>query len=416
MSVVNEPDELAVSLSPSKSISAGCHGPLDDNCHGTVALVGGKMSASNAERKIQMNASPPVSRRPIRWSALFWALPLAYVFYDPWQQRANLGEWLVTSVALAGILVLLLIGMAFWEDKDKRVLRVVCGSVLAVAICFLAYRPSGGIFFPMAAVFVPFAVGANIPIAVALIAGIAALFGIEWWWLYADTYTAGPLFPLAVALEILLAGGGMTLYSREAPATTRTHKAAERERIARDLHDVLGHTLSSIALKSELARRLFHDDPERALAEIGDVERISRVALDEVRETIHGYHAGDIHSELDRVESILKAAGIAVDRRFDSAEIDPAQERVLALILREAVTNVVRHSKAAACRLILFRLDHEYRLEVSDDGCGGIHHEGVGMRSIRSRIEAVGGSASWSSDSGTQLIVKLPIIASVALP
>jgi two-component system sensor histidine kinase DesK len=367
------------------------------------------MTTYYVEQEIQMNAPRPVSRRPIRWSALFWALPLAYVFYDPWQQRASLREWVVTSVALAGILALLLIGIAFWDHKDKKVLRGVCAAVLAIAICFLAYRPSGGMFFPMAAVFVPFAVGANIPIAVVLIACIAGLFGLEWRWLYLATSTVVPLFPLAVTAEILLAGGAMTIYSREAHATTRTHKTAERERIARDLHDVLGHTLSSIALKSELARRLFHDDPERALAEIGDVERISRVALDEVRETIHGYHAGDILSELDRVQSILKAAGIAVDRRCADAEINPAHERVLSLILREAVTNVVRHSKAAVCRLSLLRLDHEYRLEVSDDGCGGVHSEGVGMRSIRTRIESVGGSASWSSESGTRLIVILPI-------
>jgi two-component system sensor histidine kinase DesK len=89
----------------------------------------------------------------------------------------------------------------------------------------------------------------------------------------------------------------------------------------------------------------------------------------------------------------------------------PATERVLALIAREAVTNILRHSQARACRLALFRAQDAYRLEISDDGCGGGHAEGVGMRSIRTRAEALGGTAVWISGTGTQLSVSLPISA-----
>ena len=99
-----------------------------------------------------------------------------------------------------------------------------------------------------------------------------------------------------------------------------------------------------------------------------------------------------------------------VERRYEPLEMPPAKERVLALIVREAVTNVLRHSKARACRLAL-RAEGAYRLEISDDGRGGTHAEGVGMRSIRTRAEALGGTAVWSSAIGTQLSVSLPMSA-----
>jgi two-component system sensor histidine kinase DesK len=167
--------------------------------------------------------------------------------------------------------------------------------------------------------------------------------------------------------------------------------------------------LSSIALKAELAGRLFDQSPRRALAEINDVERISREALEEVRQAIHGYHAGDIEDEFDRAESMLRAAGIQIERRLDSIAIEPAHERVLALAMREAVTNVVRHARAKLCRLAFYRADASYRLEIADDGTHPVLIEGIGMRSIRARVEALGGTAAWHTEAGTRLIIDLPL-------
>jgi two-component system sensor histidine kinase DesK len=228
--------------------------------------------------------------------------------------------------------------------------------------------------------------------------------------LYLDG-SQGVLFPLFVAAEILLSGIGVTFIFRQTRETQRRDKATERERIAKDLHDVLGHSLSSLALKAELARRVFHTDPGRALMEISDVERIARQGLEETRAAIHGYYSGDIYAELDRVEALLKAADVNVERQCEHLEMSPAIERVLALIVREAVTNILRHSRARTCHLALFRAEGAYRLEISDNGRGGIHEEGVGMRSIRTRAEALGGTAAWSSGIGTQLSVSLPISA-----
>ena len=123
-------------------------------------------------------------------------------------------------------------------------------------------------------------------------------------------------------------------------------KVAERERIARDLHDLLGHTLSLITLKAELARKLVDRDPQRAKQEMQDVEHTSRAALADVREAISGYRGQGLAAELLRARQTLETAGITVDCEASEVPLSPAQETVLALALREAVTNVVRHAQA----------------------------------------------------------------------
>jgi two-component system sensor histidine kinase DesK len=175
------------------------------------------------------------------------------------------------------------------------------------------------------------------------------------------------------------------------------------------MHDILGHALSVIALKAELAGRLLTRDGERARAEIADVERLSRDALAEVRAAIAGYRGGDLAAELERARATLETAGIAVEADRASISLPVAHERVLALVLREAVTNVLRHAQARRCRLSLERSANAYRLEVSDDGVGVAQPEGFGMRGIRERVAAAGGHANWISERGTRLSVTLPL-------
>lgn len=167
-------------------------------------------------------------------------------------------------------------------------------------------------------------------------------------------------------------------------------RVAERERIARDLHDVLGHTLSVVILKSELAGKLVGRDPERAENEIRDVERISREALAEVRKAIGGYRAGGLEEEFARAASTLTTAGVAAECETVPLPLSPAQETVLALAVREAVTNVVRHAGAGKCRLKIEQVDGCCRLEIQDDGRGGSQVEGNGVRGMRERVEALG--------------------------
>lgn len=355
-----------------------------------------------------MSSTAVTVRKPVPWGFLIWTLPLAYVFWAPYQQHAGWLEWAVTAASLAVVLTLFLAALTYSEHR--RFVTGICAALLLIAVSFLAYRPSGGLYFPVAAAFVPAAASGRIRSSIAIVSAVAVLFGVEWCLLYTEE-SQGVVFPLLVAAQILVSGIGAIVAVRQERELQRRDRANERDRIAKDLHDVLGHSLSSLALKAELARRVLPTDPARALVEISEVEQIARKSLEEVRGAIHGYYSGDIHEELDRAESLLKAADVRVERRCEALEMPPAKERVLALIVREAVTNILRHSHAKACRFALFRAGGTYRLEISDDGRGGTHAEGVGMRSIRTRAEALGGTAVWSSAIGTQLAVSLPMSA-----
>ena len=185
-------------------------------------------------------------------------------------------------------------------------------------------------------------------------------------------------------------------------------KVAERERIARDLHDVLGHTLSVVVLKSELAGRLIAGDPSRARTEIADVEDIARKALGEVRETIRGYRAEGLAAEIKRAHSTLDAAGVTLICEENPPVLNPTEETVLSLVLREAVTNVVRHAQASRCVMRFVMQNGKTALVVEDDGRGGVREEGSGLRGMRERIEALGGRFAVDGTSGTRLTIELP--------
>ena len=194
-------------------------------------------------------------------------------------------------------------------------------------------------------------------------------------------------------------------------------KVAERERIARDLHDVLGHTLSLITLKSELARKLVDRDPERAKLEMQDVENTSRAALADVREAIRGYRSDGFFAELSRARAALETVGVTLKCDTAPLELSPAQESVLALVLREAVTNVVRHAEAQRCEVRLMKQDALCRLEIADDGRGCDAPEGNGLRGMRERLQSIGGSLERLTGQGTRLVIQLPLAsAAPALP
>jgi two-component system sensor histidine kinase DesK len=187
-------------------------------------------------------------------------------------------------------------------------------------------------------------------------------------------------------------------------------KTAERERIARDLHDVLGHTLSVIILKSELASRMADKDPARAVQEIREVERISREALAEVRSALKGYRAAGLNAEIAQARATLETAGIRVQASaaLDALQLGSAQEGVLSLVIREAVTNILRHAHATECNLRLTQADGVCMLQIADNGCGALGTEGQGLRGMRQRVEMLGGSLERTTSPGTTLTITLP--------
>ena len=183
---------------------------------------------------------------------------------------------------------------------------------------------------------------------------------------------------------------------------------AERERIARDLHDLLGHTLSMITLKSELARKLTKTDPMRAASEMAEVETISRDTLSQVREAVRGYRAKGMAGEIESAKRALKWASVEFDMHADVLDLPPRHETALALALREGVTNIVRHSGATRARAELKRDPDRVTFTLTDDGCGG-GVEGSGLAGIRERVERLDGIFERTYNDGTTLTVRLPL-------
>jgi two-component system sensor histidine kinase DesK len=336
------------------------------------------------------------------WGGLLWAVPLLYVFVDPYRRQADWREWLITGVAFVVFLALYTLGLVFWRRKE--IVRLQCAAATIVAVAFAAYSPSGAIFFPMIAAFVPFSVNGRIAASATLVAAVVLVFAAEWLALGRGTSS----FFYVIGFQSLLLGAGTTFIARQQIENERLSRGAERERIARDLHDTLGQTLTIIAVKSELAGRLLGESAGQARREIADVERVARESLAELRDVIRGYHAGGIDGELERARATLEAAGISVEQDYDLAEISLAEERILGLVLRESVTNVVRHAQATRCHLSLRKLGDTVRLRIQDNGRGGVHRQGLGMQSIQARVEALGGNAAWDGSAGTALTITLP--------
>lgn len=184
----------------------------------------------------------------------------------------------------------------------------------------------------------------------------------------------------------------------------------ERERIARDLHDLAGQALTAITLRSQLVQRIAGTDPGRAIEEAAAIEATARETLASVRETVAGWQQVILTDELDKATTALNAAGVepSVDGDW-RRDLAPSVETVLALSLREAVTNVVRHADARSCRISLGEAPGEVSLHVSDDGHGSKGPEGSGLRGMRERAMAAGGRLTFTTGRGTSLLVTIPV-------
>lgn len=188
----------------------------------------------------------------------------------------------------------------------------------------------------------------------------------------------------------------------------------ERLRFSRDLHDLLGHTLSVIVVKSEAARRLAPHDLDAALEQVEDIESVGRQALTEIREAVTGYREGSLSTELERARSVLTAAGIEPVIRRSGPPLEPGTETLLGWVAREAVTNAVRHSGATRCVFTVGSTPDQVHLTVTDDGAGpvdsGATVGGTGLKGLAERLAAVGGSleSGPGADGGFTVEARLP--------
>ena len=361
-----------------------------------------------------------VSPKRIGWEPYLYLVYLGFFFFQPFFDPSfGLVDWLATLGAVA-----LFLPVYFWGFRQQGSSALLAvGAMTALGFGSVFFNTGGTVFFVYAGA-VAACVGRPRLVfrAVLGILGVVALAFVLsplplsarlWTFMWAFLFV-----PMIAALNTFQAererNNEKLLMAQE--EIERLATVAERERIARDLHDLLGHTLSVITLKAELAAKLTPHDPARAAGEMRDVERISRDALSEVRSAVRGYRAQGLEGELVSARVMLETAQIAFDYYAEPLTLSPAQEATLSLALREAVTNVVRHSGGTRCAVRLRQEDGVQKggaqegivLEVQDNGCGGDAPPGAGLMGMRERVGALGGRVTREGKGGTRLTVFLP--------
>jgi two-component system sensor histidine kinase DesK len=312
---------------------------------------------------------------------LFFAISYTWIM---WPHPAN---WGVRTRSRPRLSLLLLVALA---------LQVTAFSLLddpSFLWLFLGVSAIAGVVLPMRPAWVVVVLLTALPLFIMLFThgGVA---GIDWWWL--------------IALMLLVRGLGIDMIgvARLGSAIRELHTARrelarlavieERERLARDLHDLLGQTLSVISLKSELASCLIEEDPRRCAQELSEIEHVSRKMLREVREAVAGYRQPTLICELEGARQLLEAAGIEAQIESLQSPLPPALDAALAWTVREGVTNMIRHSRAQQCCIHLTYKTGKVGAEILNDGCERRQEEpsarhGSGLAGLRERVSALGG-------------------------
>ncbi|WP_067483020.1 sensor histidine kinase [Actinomadura hibisca] len=192
----------------------------------------------------------------------------------------------------------------------------------------------------------------------------------------------------------------------------RSAVGEERMRFARDLHDVLGHSLQAVALRAEVAERFLDRDPGRVRKELTEIQTMARDSVRDVREVVRGYRTTSLRTELEGVSAVLRAAGIVCDRPDVAADLPAHVHEPLGWVAREAVTNVLRHASASWCRITVARDGDALSLEIVNDGAGRRAAEGgSGLAGLDERLRAAGGAlaAGPAGDGTFRVAARVPL-------
>lgn len=348
---------------------------------------------------VQLHLAPPLLAIGFAAAAAFVTLYLWLMLHDPFRDGARSRCDIGMHLTLITLLAALVLGLTF------------------------AYSV-GWLWFFM---FPGMAAGVNLPPrgAVLTVVGLTLLEGAIAWAM------ADWLIAWRLALPVLGVGLGMigaarlvaTVHELRAARAdlARLAVAEERLRFARDLHDLLGHSLSAVAVKTALARRLLPDAPERAIRELDDVQAVTQGALREVREAVAGYRRPSLAMELANAREILAAAGIGCRCTDLAGQPPPEVEAVLAWAVREGVTNAVRHSRAQRLTIRIVQDGETVSAEIADDGIGAAPADalsangGSGLEGLAERAAAIGGRMETESCPGggfrLRVVLPLPVVA-----
>ncbi len=377
---------------------------MDGECNVTVTGENKKVAAATARRRMLLSGRWP----PLLYTGLW--------FIETWSYHSS-KKW---AFFIPFYVIFLTAYLQMYKARG-RAQRIWLGIMFLLGYLYFPFNSgaAGEFVYPVAisvfllrqprasAAFWRFA-------AIAAAQSVGVL--LETWLLHWRLSLAETIIFYTVAIGLsnfafsrhLLASEQLEQANREIEHLTQV---AERERIARDLHDLLGHTLTVIVLKSDIANRLFTAQPELAHREIAEVEATARKALTEVREAVTGYRAEGLQVEVSRTRHALTSASVQLTTDIEYFALSPAIANTLSLVLREAVTNVIRHSGATTCYLELHRDGDLLTLKIEDNGSGKLGAEGNGLRGMRERLAAVGGTLQREScaDGGTRLTAQLPL-------
>ena len=342
---------------------------------------------------------------PYVWLVYILPFALTPLYAKRWNHPAGWAMFLAATIVLCALYF-----RSYWARN--RELMLVSAAMLAMGIAFWPISQGAGAMFIYAAGAIGYVEPVRFAYVGVMIVPVIAL--AEAWVLRRDWFaTSWPVvFSILIgAINIHFSGVHRSNARLRLAQDEIEHlaKVAERERIARDLHDLLGHTLSLVILKSELAARLSEKDPDRAREEIRSTSRISRDALSQVRAAVTGYRTDGMESEAQHARQALASAGVEVECNLAKTHLPASHEAVLALALREAVTNIVRHAGARKCSIALDVDDDRCVLTVSDDGRGGNESFGTGLTGMRERVEFLGGTMKRDGKRGTIVTVTLPL-------
>lgn len=299
----------------------------------------------------------------------------------------------------------------FWQTGKPVLLCIF--SILGLGLATAWFNAGASVFFVYAAAFcVHFGTARQGLLLVLLIAATAALYSYV-------LNMPGFFYLPAVVISILI--GSVNIYEGELRKKNQLLKlsqeelqkmaaTAERERIARDLHDVVGHTFSLITVKAQLAHKLADIDLERSKQELKELEQLSRKAMTEVRETVHQYQQKDMASEISKARLLTDAADIQFSSEVGEFPDQTHINCTLAWVIREAFTNMVKHSDATQCQLSFRDSGDQYQLLIQDNGSKTqrIAREGSGLTGMRERIMELGGQLNISHQSGFTISVEVP--------
>lgn len=343
------------------------------------------------------------------WLMLIWTI---WIFITPiYDTGDTFRHWLWPTLA-SFVVFLWLYYRVYYRDRSQ-VLWCALG-IAALAFAVTPFNPGAQGYVIYACAF--FGMCSQSRDAVRNMLLVLAIYTLEW------VLLGFPWIYLFNAVLVGLAVGLMNInfmrkYEREAELklshdeVRRLAALAERERIGRDLHDLLGHTLSLITLKSELANRLFDRDPVAARREIADVERVARDALAQVRRAVTGIRAAGFAAELASAKLLLESNGVRLDYALADVALPAEVETALAMTVREAVTNIQRHAQATRANVALEVMQGMLLLRVEDDGRGGAIAPGNGLTGMRERLTGIGAELRVDSERGrgTRLTASLPM-------